>query len=169
MNAVNLVFRALENFHKKVGQIASLGVLLLMGIVVYDVVARYVFDAPTVWAFKLTSFLAGGIYILGGAYVLQQNRHVVIDILSGKLPPRAHTILNIVLYLLLFFPFTLILLKGVISQAIWSLQVKEHEFETVYRAPLYPVKVVIAIAVIMLFMQGVISFVREVQALKDTK
>jgi len=160
------VFKAIEAFHVKVGQIASLGVLLLIAIVVYDVTARYIFNAPTIWAFKLTSFLAGGIYILGGAYVLQQNRHVVIDILSSKLPQRARIILNLVLYFLFFFPFTFLLLKGTIDQAIWSWQVKEREFETVFRAPLYPIKIVIAIAIVMLFIQGMISFIKEAQGLK---
>jgi len=150
-----------DDISSKVGKLASFLILLLVATVLYEVVARYAFGAPTIWSFKLTTFLYGGACILGSAWVLHRNRHVSIDILSLRLSPKARAIVSLVAYLLLFLPFMGIILWQGIDQAAWSWSMWEREYETPWEAPLYPIKTLIPIAVFLLLLQGIAKWTRD--------
>jgi TRAP-type mannitol/chloroaromatic compound transport system permease small subunit len=79
-------------------------IALLVIAMLYEVLARYVFDAPTLWAFDISYMLNGSIFILGAAYALKQDAHVRIDFLSQKLPLRVQQIQNGILYILIMAP-----------------------------------------------------------------
>ena len=158
---IEKAFRLLGTVNSKVGKLASFLILLLNITVLYEVIARYVFNAPTAWNFKLTSFLYGGACILAGAWVLYENRHVSIDLISMRLSPKARAIVNIVTYLFLFFPFVGIILWKGIDQAVWSWQMNQHDFETPWGPPVYPIKTVIPVAVFLLLLQGIAIWIRD--------
>ncbi|MBU0925808.1 TRAP transporter small permease [bacterium] len=89
--------------------IASLGIgasymmPILAFIVVYEVIARYVFDAPTIWAYDLSLFLFGYIAALGGAYAQQKRAHINVDILYLTVSPKVKNIFNLISYSLGIF------------------------------------------------------------------
>ena len=167
---VKSVLEVVDSISTRVGKLASFLILVLIGTVLYEVFARYVFAAPTVWSFKLTTFLWGGAFLLGGAWVLSQNRHVSIDILTLRLPPRARAIVSLVTYLFLFLPFAGILLWKGIDQAAWSWSNWEREYVSPWEAPLYPIKTVIPIAVSLLLAQGIAKCTRDLfSAIKGKK
>jgi TRAP-type C4-dicarboxylate transport system permease small subunit len=89
--------------------IASLGIgasfmmPVLAFIVVYEVVARYLFDAPTIWAYDLSLFLFGYIAALGGAYAQQRRAHINVDILYLTVSPKVKNIFNLISYSLGIF------------------------------------------------------------------
>lgn len=56
-------------------------------VIFYEVIVRYVFFRPTLWAYELSWWLAGVIYLLSGIYVMQQRAHIRITIFYDKLPP----------------------------------------------------------------------------------
>lgn len=58
---------------------------------VYEVVARYVFDAPTSWATDLTFMANGTMFILGSAYALLAGAHVRTDIFYDKYSDRTRS------------------------------------------------------------------------------
>jgi TRAP-type mannitol/chloroaromatic compound transport system permease small subunit len=82
------------------GKIASYMMPILAFIVVYEVGARYIFDAPTIWVYDTSLFLFGYIAALGGAYAQQKNAHINVDILYLSVSPKAKNIFNV-------FSFTL--------------------------------------------------------------
>ncbi len=76
---------------------------VLAFIVVYEVVARYIFDAPTIWAYDLSLFLFGYIAALGGAYAQQRRAHINVDILYLTVSPKVKNIFNIISFSLGIF------------------------------------------------------------------
>lgn len=76
---------------------------VLAFIVVYEVVARYMFDAPTIWAYDLSLFLFGYIAALGGAYAQQRKAHINVDILYIAVSPKVRNIFNLISYSLAIF------------------------------------------------------------------
>jgi TRAP-type mannitol/chloroaromatic compound transport system permease small subunit len=60
----------------------------LVGGVTYEVIARYVFNAPTIWSFDLTYMLYGAMFMLGAAYALHKGAHIRTDFLLGQFSPR---------------------------------------------------------------------------------
>ncbi|WP_419766326.1 MAG: TRAP transporter small permease subunit [Arcobacter sp.] len=80
------------------GKGASFLMPVLAFIVVFEVVARYIFDAPTIWAYDLSLFLFGYIAALGGAYAQQKRAHINVDILYLTVSPKVKDIFNLISY-----------------------------------------------------------------------
>ena len=72
---------------------------------VYEVIARYILKSPTIWSYEVTYFLYGTHFLIGAAYTLSINGHIRIDVLHMHLPPRAKAVVEVLGYLLLFFPY----------------------------------------------------------------
>ncbi|QEW05372.1 TRAP transporter small permease subunit [Nitrincola iocasae] len=77
---------AFDRLVEKAGQLCAWLVLVAMLISVYEVIARYLFNSPTIWAHETTIFLVAAIFALGGPYALARNRHIQINILHDMLP-----------------------------------------------------------------------------------
>ncbi|MFB9887384.1 TRAP transporter small permease subunit [Balneatrix alpica] len=86
------------------GQVAMLLVCLLVGSMLFEVAARYVFQAPTLWAFDLSYMFNGSLFLLAGAYSLKHEAHVRIDFLSRQLPIVIQQNLNGLVYAFLAGP-----------------------------------------------------------------
>jgi TRAP-type C4-dicarboxylate transport system permease small subunit len=78
--------------------LAGAGVLALvamMAIVTYDVVLRYFFNDPTVWAGEVASFLTIAVVFLGLAQNMRQGDHIRIDVLTKLLSARTQLVLDV--------------------------------------------------------------------------
>ncbi|AEY00278.1 TRAP transporter DctQ family protein [Oceanimonas sp. GK1] len=79
-------------------------VVALVLSILYEVVSRYVFGAPTLWSFDISYMLNGALFLLASAYSLKVEAHVRIDFLSSKLSLRYQQYINLFFYLLLIGP-----------------------------------------------------------------
>jgi TRAP-type mannitol/chloroaromatic compound transport system permease small subunit len=132
----------------------------------YEVVARYVFNAPTIWSYDLTYMLYGALFIMASAYALSINRHVRIDVFYRLFPPRWKGIVDAALYVVLFFPVVGILLVKGVDYAALSWAQKEVSIAGAWRPPIYPLKTLFPVAMFILLLQGLVQFVRSLQLAK---
>src|ERR671923_2954207 len=100
LKAVN----AIDRFTDRIGSaIAWLNVPLVL-IVTYEVVMRYVFNAPTIWVFDATYMLYGTIFMLGAAYALHKGAHIRTDFFYEKWSDRTRGMVDSISYIVFFFP-----------------------------------------------------------------
>ncbi|MCF3934764.1 TRAP transporter small permease subunit [Acuticoccus sp. M5D2P5] len=98
-------FLAVADFISLVlGYVSQVLLLVLIASMLYEVVARYVFRAPTLWAFDVAYMATGALFILGAARCLRQDAHVRIDFLSSRLPARVRGTIEGVAYLFVLCP-----------------------------------------------------------------
>ncbi len=71
--------------------------LVSTAIILFEVVMRYVFDAPTLWAHETTAFLSGICFIFGGAYCLARDQHIRVVLLYDHVGPRLRRLLDIII------------------------------------------------------------------------
>ena len=83
--------RLIDRFAKACGVLAALLVVVLIALMLYDVVARYVFGAPTLWGYDVNTFLMGAAFVLSIGYALSLDSHVRVDLLYS---PEARGRLN---------------------------------------------------------------------------
>lgn len=83
---------------------ASVLTVVLVGAMLYEVVARYVFDAPTLWAFDISYMLNGSLFLLGAAYALKVDAHVRIDFVYQRFPERVRRRVDQVMDLAVLLP-----------------------------------------------------------------
>ena len=143
------------------GKIVSFLVLLMIGIVTYEVVARYVFNSPTLWAHETAQYIFGSFTILGGAYVLLRESHVRMDIIYSRVSPRTQAILDIITAPLFFAFIGVLLWKG--GQIAWSSIELLEKSNSQWRPPIYPVKAMIPLAAFLILIQGIARLIRNIQ------
>ena len=131
---------------------------------VYEVVARYLFNAPTVWAYDMTYMLYGSFFMLGAAYTLLRQGHIRTDSFYAQLPRRWQGTVDSVCYLVFFFP-PLIALLWVSVDFFWvSFQRGERVVSSPWMPVIYPVKFVIPLTCVLLLLQGTAEFLRSIWA-----
>lgn len=135
----------------------------------YEVVARYVFTAPTIWAYDLTYMLYGALFVMGSAYALSQNRHVRIDVFYANFSSRRKGVVDVILYLVLFFPPMLVLVIKGIDYAAFSWSMKEVSPAGAWRPPLYPLKTIFPVGMAVLLLQGVAQFIRSLRRARGSE
>lgn len=135
---------------------------LILG-VCYEVVARYLFNSPTFWAYDLSYMLYAGIFFLGAPYALRRGAHVRTDFLYNALSARVRAAIDLVGYLL-FLPALGFLTRILFEDALRSWRIREAS--DTWRAPFYPLRWMMAVACLLLFLQGLAELTRALQAVR---
>jgi TRAP-type mannitol/chloroaromatic compound transport system permease small subunit len=149
----------IDKINDQGGKIISFLVIFMIGAMTYEVIARYVFNSPTIWSRETVQFLLGGYAILGGAYVLRHQGHVNMDILYGRLPPRWRAVADVVTAGF-FFLFCGVLMWFGAKYAWKSWGVGETTGST-WAPPEYFIKTAIPVGAFLIIIQGLAKFIRD--------
>ena len=95
---MNALIRAIERLTGSVGVFAALLIVPLILATSYEVFARYLFDAPTVWAYEIGYMLTGSHFLLAMAFALREGQHIRIDIFSEKFSQRTRALIDLACY-----------------------------------------------------------------------
>lgn len=142
------------------GKIACWIIVPLVLGTVYDVIMRYAFQAPTRWAYELTWMEYGALFMLGGAYGLLHNLHVRVDVVYKQYPKRVQLWFDAIVYLFIFMPLYFILIKSSISFAADAWMIWEVSSISYWQPYIYPIKTVMPVAFILMFLQGISEFIK---------
>jgi TRAP-type transport system small permease protein len=69
---------------------------LVLGLMAAQVVARYVFRSPIAWSEELARFALIWLAFVAGAWVMGEGRHLVVDVVSGRMSRRGRVVLDCV-------------------------------------------------------------------------
>lgn len=156
------VVRIIDKIAVWSGKILGWLVFPLVGGLVYEVFARYMFNAPTIWAYEMTYMLYGGIFMLGAAYTLFKGSHIRTDILYSKWSARRKGIIDAFMYLFFFFPGIILFFILGWDYASHSWAIGEVSDSSPWRQPIYPFKTVLPVSAFLLLIQGVSEFIKAV-------
>lgn len=134
-------------------KLAELAAAILVTAMVWEVFARYVLHAPTVWAFDVAYMMNGAIFLLGTAWVMRQNEHISIDVVRKHLPKSFARISDLVLYLLVLFPLFAVLSKVSIHKAWMAWKLNEVEMVSPWAPLMWPFYACIALGLIAFTLQ----------------
>ncbi len=146
------------------GKIFCWLIIPMVGGLTYEVLARYLFNSPTIWAYDITYMLYGSHFMLGAAYALYTGGHIRTDIFYDKWSPRTQGTVDASLYLFLFFPGMFFFFIAGWEEAWLSLQLLETSDASPLRPPIYPFKMVLPISALLLLLQGVSEFLKSAYA-----
>jgi len=135
----------------------------------YEVVSRYVFGAPTAWALDVSFIMYGSLFMMGGAYTLSRGGHVRGDFLYRLWQPRNQAKVDLVLYIIFFFPGVTALIISGWTYAARSWSYGEASVNSPAGVPIYQFKSVIVAAGILLFIQGIAQVCRCIMAMRTNE
>jgi TRAP-type mannitol/chloroaromatic compound transport system permease small subunit len=165
VNPIKSFVRYVETISDWTGRAVSFIGLALVFTITIDVFLRYVFNAPTKWSYDITYMLGGTLLIMPMAYVLLHKGHVSIDILRRRFPPRVSLVIDIMLNLVFFFPLMIVIFYMSTRHAYTSITLRELSNVGFWRPPLYPFRTMIPVAFLLIVLQGLATFIRELYAL----
>lgn len=157
----------IDGINAWIGKMVSVIILVTMTATVIEVVARYIFNSPTTWAYELEMFTCGILYVFVGAYVLRINGHIGVDMIYNRLSPKWQLRLN------LFVGYPLILVMTLVLVYIgwdfaWTSFVKAERSYTSWAPLLWPVKISLPIGSALMVLQVFSNIVRDVIKLKGS-
>jgi TRAP-type mannitol/chloroaromatic compound transport system permease small subunit len=156
--------RVIDKFTDTTGTWVAWLNIPLVAAVAYEVIARYAFHAPTIWSFDVTYMLYGTIFMLGAAYALHKGAHIRTDFFFEKWSIRTKGIIDSTAYIVFFFPsiVTFLIVSG--AEGWYAYEINETSEQTPWRPVLWPFKMVVPLACLLLLVQGVSETIKSVWA-----
>lgn len=156
------LFGAIDWLNEWTGRIVGFQIVFIVGVVVYEVVMRSVFVRPTLWANETMVYVTAMAYLLGGGYTLLHRRHVIVDVIYQRLLPRTRARLDLLTFL--FFVLYMLTLIWVGWSFAWDSVQQRETAGTPWNPPIYPVKLAIPLAGLLVLLQGLANVVRDFYA-----
>lgn len=158
-NGIKGFFELIDAITERIGRPASLLVFIMTAVTTTEVVGRYVFDHPTIWAWPLNRQIFGLFILVAGAYTMSKDGHIRIEIFYDHFPPRIKLIARLIT-LCCFVIFMGVLLWQASWMGLNSLKMGE-KITGAFRMPLYPFKLLIPICVFLFLLQGIAVICRR--------
>jgi TRAP-type mannitol/chloroaromatic compound transport system permease small subunit len=163
-NRVKKLLTFIDTLSDVTGKIFSWTMVLITLLVVIEIILRRFLNRPTIWNFEVSIQLYALHFMMLASYTLRHRSHVAVDIIHEKMNPRLKAFWDVVCYLLFFFPFLSVVLYEGIRFAANSWAIFERS-QTAFGPPLYPIKTIIPIMAVLLLLQGVAIFIRQLHML----
>src|SRR3954463_13690937 len=156
--------RTIDKFTDSTGVWIAWLNLPLVFVVAWEVIARYAFNAPTIWSFDVTYMLYGTIFMLGAAYALHKGAHIRTDFFYEKWSAKTKGMVDSISYVVFFFPSLVMLFAASGSEALYAFSIHEVSEQTPWRPILWPYKSVVPLACLLLMIQGVSETIKSAYA-----
>jgi len=161
INALKKLIELVDRFTDWTGRAVSWLTVVLVIIICYDVIMRYLFNSSSVAIYELEWHIFALIFLLGAGYALQYDKHVRVDVLYSKFPERAKAWVNLIGTLLLLLPFCLILIAEGFDFVSHSFMLGESSPDPGGLPFRYLIKAAIPLGVGILFLQGISQLLKN--------
>jgi len=161
------VIHSIDRLTTWVGRSFAWLILLMAFGMGYEVLSRYLFNAPTAWAYDMSYILYGTLFMVGGAYTLSRNAHVRGDFLYRLWKPRTQAIVELILYFIFFFPGILALIFAGGKYASRSWQYMETSVFSPAGVPIFHFKTMLVVGAVLLFIQGIAQVCRCIVCIRS--
>jgi len=166
---MDAILKFIDRASGSVGLVAAWIVLPLIMATVYEVLSRYLFNSPTIWAYEIGYMAMGANFLLGAAFTLREGAHIRIDILYTRLRDKTRALIDVLGFLLLFLPLGFWLSTRLGSYALEAFQSGEQSGESAWNPVIWPFRLVFFIGFTLLTLQAVAECIRAFRVLIGSK
>ena len=164
--SIQSLLHGIDQLSKSVGHAFAWCIVVLTLGTTYEVFVRYVLGDPTSWAFDMSFILYGGLFLMSGAYALSRGAHVRGDVFYRLMPPRVQGSVELVLYIIFFFPGVLALMYSGWSYGMESMRIGEVSVNSPVGVPIWQLKMIIPASGALLALQGIAEMLRCIVCIK---
>tara|TARA_Y100000022_G_scaffold191357_1_gene192409 strand:+ start:33 stop:647 length:615 start_codon:yes stop_codon:yes gene_type:complete len=157
---------SIDKFSKQVGNVVCWILVPLILAMTYEVIMRKLFLAPTIWAYDVSRFLYGALFMLGAGYALSKGVHIRADFLYRNFKTKNQGKIDFWLYILFYFPGLIVFLYMTIGFVGESIRRGERGMDTTWMPFMWPIKSCLLIGIIFLLIQGVSELLKSYWAYK---
>lgn len=163
---IRLIY-AIDQLSKTVGHAFAWCIIILTLGTSYEVFVRYVLNDPTSWAFDFSYIMYGALFFMAGAYTLSRGGHVRADMFFRLWRPRTQATVELLLYLLFFFPGIIAMIFSGWVYGNDSMRILEKSINSPVGIPIWQIKMLIPIGAALIGLQGLAEVMRCILCLKN--
>ena len=157
---IRLFVRFVDRLNLWVGRFAMSLFFVLAAILLTSTLSRLFFGAPVNWALEMSQFVLSAYYLLGGAYTLQREGHVRMDLFYSRLPPKRRA--GIDAFTALFVMFYLgVMIWGGVSSTNYAITYGQTNYSA-WAPVLWPIKTIMTIGIVLMLLQFIANFFRDI-------
>jgi len=164
---VHGLIRNIDQLSKTVGHAFAWCIVILTLGTCFEVFVRYALNDPTSWAFDLSYLMYGAVFYMAGAYTLSRGGHVRADMFYRKWPERTQAMVELVLYVLFFFPGILALVIAGGGYGLEAMRIREVSVNSPAGVPIWPLKMMIPVGGALIALQGFAEVLRCLVCLRE--
>lgn len=154
--------RFVDKLTGAVGAIAAWLIVPLVIAICYEVIARYLFDAPTSWSYEIGYILTGSGWLLGLAYAQRENVHIRVDVFSARFSERRRELIDILCHVFLILPFLIWLCVVLDQRMLAAIKSGETTGQSGWNPVIWPFRVVFFLSFVMLALQILADVLRKI-------
>jgi TRAP-type mannitol/chloroaromatic compound transport system permease small subunit len=162
---MNTILRTVDRLSGHLGILAAWIVLPLIFATVYEVSSRYLFNAPTLWAYEIGYMATGANFLLGAAFALREGSHIRIDILYSRLSEKRKALIDVLGYLFLFLPVGIWLSYRLGDSALDAFHSNQRSGESAWNPVIWPFRTIFFIGFAVLSLQAIVECIRAMKVL----
>ena len=155
------VLKVVDAISEQGGSYARWFVLFMILVILFEVVMRDFFSAPTFWGYEVTLALGASLYAIGYAYTESKHAHVRVDVFYIHMSPRGRAITDSICGFVFFLPAVGLVAFFAFDKMMWSWDIWEKSIEGYWYPPWYPLRTIISIGWAMLLLQGLAHLYRN--------
>jgi TRAP-type mannitol/chloroaromatic compound transport system permease small subunit len=165
--AMNRLIYAIDQLSKTVGHAFAWCIIILTLGTSFEVFVRYALNDPTSWAFDFSYIMYGALFYMAGAYALSRGSHVRADMFYRLWRPRTQAAVELVLYVLFFFPGIFAMIFSGWVYGTESMKILEKSINSPVGIPIWQIKMLIPVGATLICLQGVAEVLRCLLCLKQ--
>ncbi len=154
----------IDKSSRLIGNVVCWITIPLIFAMVYEVLARKLFLAPTMWAYDMSRFLYGALFMLGAGYALSKGVHIRADFLYRNFKVKTQGIVDTTLYIIFYFPGLFFFFYMTTGFVIESIQRGERGMDTAWMPYMWPIKACLWFGILFLIIQGVSEVLKSYYA-----
>ena len=157
--------RVVDSLSTRFGRIAMYLIFVMIATLLTDAITRNILQIPMFWCVEMAQFTLAAYYIMGGAYSMQLNSHVRMDLIYDRLSTRnkarmdCFTAIFLVLYLV-------VLLIGSISSTVYAIETDQRLF-SMWNPSLIPIKVIMVFGILLMLAQAISTFFKDLAKARE--
>ena len=150
-----LTITKIDLVNKRIGNVVCWIIIPLTFTMVYEVLARKLFNAPTMWAYDMSRFFYGALFMLGAGYALSKGVHIRADFLYRNFKTKTQGKVDFWLYLIFYFPGLSVFLYMTTIFLQESIMRGEKGMDTAWMPYMWPIKSCLWLGIVFLLIQGI--------------
>lgn len=148
-----------ERINRTVGRFAMWLIFVMMGVLLFAAISRSFFNTPFIWVIEFAQFTMAAYYLLCGAYSLQNDAHVRMDLLYDRWQPRKRAFVDSLTAFCLI-SYLVVLFYGGWSSTEYALEYGQKNYSS-WAPPMAPIKIIMTFGIFLMLLQAIAMFFRD--------
>jgi TRAP-type mannitol/chloroaromatic compound transport system permease small subunit len=165
--AVKKFVRAVDAVNKVVGTFSMYLVFMMIGILLYEPIARNLFGKSSIWAVEMAQFTMAAYYLLGGGFSMILQGHVRMDLLYGRWTEKKKATVDVFTGLFMIF-YLVFLLIGAYSSIEYAVMYGQKN-RSAWAPYMAPIKIIMGSGVLLMLLQAIATFFKDLAKARGEK